>query len=129
MFSEAEHGFVREQLTRLLDHPYFAGKTRLRDFLRFVVERSLEGDLTGLKETLIGIKVYGRDPSYDPKESPIVRTEARRLRALLESYYASSEGAADPVVVQIPKGAYVASFDFRVASRIATDVPEQAAAP
>jgi hypothetical protein len=31
--------------------------------------------------------VFGRDPSFDPRHSSIVRTEARKLRARLAKYY------------------------------------------
>ena len=103
---------VRDQLEKLLSHPSFLSKKRLREFLNFVVTNSLSGDVSSLKESLIGVEVYGRDPSYNPKENPIVRTEARRLRRLLEEYYAT-DGLPDRVLIHVPKGSYVARFEFR----------------
>jgi hypothetical protein len=53
-----------------------------------------------------GVEVFGRKPGYDPKLDGIVRTEAIRLRARLEKYYAD-DGSRDPVVViELPKGGY-----------------------
>jgi hypothetical protein len=90
----------------------FSRNERLSRFLRLVVERHLEGRDRELKETVIGLEVFGRSPGYDPRQDSIVRTEAIRLRARLEKYY-SSEGRADPVIIQIPKGGYTAVFRIR----------------
>src|SRR5262249_26922437 len=59
-----------------------------------------------LKESLVAIEVFGRPPDYDPKQDPIVRTEASRLRARLSEYYLGG-GKDDPVVIEVPRGAYV----------------------
>ena len=72
----------------------------------------MSGDAQYLKETTIGVSVFGRAPDYDPKKDTIVRTQAWRLRAKLRDYYAL-EGAADPIVISIPKGHYTAVFTFR----------------
>src|SRR5262249_54657974 len=79
---------------------------RLSRFLRFLVERHLEGKDQEIKESLIGFEVFGRRPDYDPKLDSIVRTEAVRLRARLLEYYAG-EGARDTAVIEVPKGGYV----------------------
>src|SRR5262249_2576316 len=81
---------VRRQLTVILASPEFAQAERLGEFLRFVVETCLDGRGQQLKETVIGVEVYHRDPAYDPRTEPIVRTEARRLRAKLDEYYEAS---------------------------------------
>jgi len=106
---------IREQLARILASSEFAAAERLSDFLRFVVETCLAGQSGQLKETTIGVEVYRRDPGYDPRIEPIVRTEARRLRARLEEYYESA-GGADPVRIDLPKGGYVPRFEFRPVS-------------
>jgi tetratricopeptide (TPR) repeat protein len=78
----------------------------LSGFLRFVVERHIEGRSQELKESVIGIEVFGREPAYDTRADPVVRTEARRLRARLKEYY-DGPGAGDTLVIDLPKGAYV----------------------
>ncbi|HKE26830.1 MAG TPA: hypothetical protein VKB88_30970 [Bryobacteraceae bacterium] len=70
------------------------------------MERHLEGRHRELKESLIGIEVFGRKPDYDPQRDPIVRTEARRLRARLAEYYKDA-GRGAAVVIDLPKGGYV----------------------
>jgi tetratricopeptide (TPR) repeat protein len=103
---EAESGAVRRQLEQVLKSPGFARNERLSGFLRFVVERHLDGRSQELKESVIGIEVFGRAPTYDTKVDPVVRTEARRLRARLRDYY-GGPGAGDTFVIDLPKGGYV----------------------
>ena len=50
------------ELQRLLESPGFARNERMSRFLRFIVERHLEGRDGELKESLIGIEVFGRKP-------------------------------------------------------------------
>src|SRR5262245_59306324 len=105
---------VREQLERVLASPGFSRNERLSRFLQFVVERHLEGRDSELKESLIAVEVFGRNPGYDPKEDAIVRTEAMRLRERLGKYYAG-EGRGDPVIIELPKGGYTPVFRQPVA--------------
>jgi serine/threonine-protein kinase len=82
---------------------------RLSRFLRFVVEQHLEGKEAELKESLVGIEVFGRRPGYDPRQDSVVRTEAAKLRTRLAKYYAG-EGATDTIVIDLPKGGYSPVF-------------------
>lgn len=100
---------VREQLKRLLSSRSFADAERGSRFLRFVVDATLEGRTGEIKESVIGVEVLGRSPSFDPKTDPIVRVEAGRLRSRLNTYY-QNEGKADPVLISLPKGGYVPQF-------------------
>jgi TolB-like protein len=97
---------VRRQLDKVLASPGFARNERLSRFLRFVVERHMEGRDQELKESLIAIEVFGRSPGYDSKQDPVVRTEASRLRARLSEYYLA-DGKSDPMIIELPKGGYV----------------------
>jgi TolB-like protein/Tfp pilus assembly protein PilF len=106
---ESEAQAVRRQLQRVLDSTVFARTERLSRFLRFVVERHLDGHDDELKESVIAIEIFGRRPDYNPKYDPIVRTEARRLRAHLSKYYAT-DGKSDALVIELPKGGYVPEF-------------------
>ncbi|SRR6266851_2731845 len=104
---EAER--VRAQLDRILASAAFAEAERASNFLRFVVLCTLDGRGGEIKESVIGVEVLGRSPSFDPKIDPIVRVEAGRLRARLTSYY-QSEGKGDPILIALPKGSYVPEF-------------------
>jgi hypothetical protein len=74
---------VRRELDTILSSHGFVQSKRLTDFLRFVVERHLDGRDDELKETLLAVEVFGRKADYDPKQDSIVRTEAGRLRSKL----------------------------------------------
>ena len=115
---------VRTALARVLASPGFARNERLSHFLRFVVERHLEGRDGELKESVVGIEVFGRKPGFDPKLDSTVRSEAARLRARLLEYYAA-DGKADPLRIALPKGAYVPQFE----ALDAPSVPEWVAIP
>ena len=104
------------QLERVLGSDGFARNHRLSRFLRYVIEQSLEGRESELKESVIAVEVFGRNADYDPKLDSIVRTEAGRLRARLTEYY-SREGGTDPIVLELPKGGYVPLFHERDAAQ------------
>lgn len=108
---------ILDALARVEGSKLFATSKRLTELLRFVVETQLRGDTEGLKQTAIGIELYRRDPSYDPKLDGIVRTHARRLRERLGEYY-SSEGARDPVQISLPRGGYVPVFGRRAPTAV-----------
>ena len=106
---------VRAHLEKVLASRLFARSTRLCRFLRFSVEESLAGNGGRLKEQIIGMEVFDRRSDYDPRIDPIVRVEARRLRAKLKAYY-TSLGRADSIVIGLPKGAYLPFFKTRAAA-------------
>jgi TolB-like protein len=108
--SEAEQTAVREEMERILGSRALNGSDQLKRLLRLVVTRTLNGQSGLLKEYNLGLEVFQRPPDYDPKVDPIVRVQARRLRTKLDEYYAG-EGAEAQLVIRIPKGAYVPSFD------------------
>ncbi len=94
---------IRIVLERVLASGEFVTSAQLSRFLRYIVENGLprgDGLLPGgaglLKESVIGVAVFNRGPSYDPKTDPIVRVEARRLRARLDAYYENG-GSSDPI--------------------------------
>jgi TolB-like protein len=103
---------VQAALERVLASSAFTGSDQLKRFLRLVVERTLQGQPDQLKEYTLGVEVFERGAGYDPKLDPIVRVQARRLRLKLEEYY-GTEGAADPVLITLPKGGYVPVFEPR----------------
>src|SRR5579871_5966779 len=103
---------VRAALERVLASEVFSGSERLCQFLRFVVEQSICGQADSLKEWLLGVRVFGRGQSFDPRVDAIVRVEAGRLRTKLADYY-GTEGRNDRVLIQMRKGGYAPIFHER----------------
>jgi len=115
---------VSQALQRILASDPFQRSERLTHFLTYVVEKTLQGQSSDLKEYCIGVEVCGRKDSYDSRTDPVVRVEARRLRSAIDLYYAN-EGKDDAVQIKLPKGGYVPCFSFRKAA----DPPIEEAAP
>jgi len=103
---------VRLQLNRILASTAFADAERASRFLRYVVERKLEGRDGEIKESVVAVEVLGRNASFNSKSDPIVRVEAGRLRDRLSAYY-EAEGGADPILISLPKGRYIPEFTER----------------
>ena len=100
---------VRAALDRVLSSTVFANVGRLKRFLAFIVEQTVSGGGDKLKEFPIGIEVFEKPDSFDPRNDPIVRVQARRLRAKLAQYY-ETEGREEELWIELPKGSYVPSF-------------------
>jgi serine/threonine-protein kinase len=107
-----EDDAVREHLERILTSPTFQQGDRLKRFLKFIVLEAVAGRRHELKEYVIGVQVFGKEDSFDPRTDPIVRVQARRLRAKLVRYY-REEGRADEMVIELPKGGYAPVFKHR----------------
>jgi hypothetical protein len=103
---------IRAAVERIGASRAMSGCNRLMQLLNFVVASTLRGEAEHLKETTIGVAVFGRSPDYDPKVDTIVRSQAWRLRSKLRKYY-SSEGSNDPIVIDVPVGHYVPVFHAR----------------
>jgi TolB-like protein/Tfp pilus assembly protein PilF len=102
-------GDVKTQLTRVLQAPAFRNSITLSRFLQFIVEETLAGHETELKEYTIALKVLSKKQDFNPQVDPIIRIHAGRLRRALNEYYLV-EGKNDRLVISIPKGAYVPVF-------------------
>ena len=105
----ANSGAVLEAVDRIVASTGFVNSPRMTRFLRFVVEESVAGRGSALKEYVIGTRVFDKAESFDPAVDPTVRVEASKLRARLTHYY-ETEGQGDLVRIEIPKGGYSARF-------------------
>lgn len=123
---------IRRQLDRILSSKVFFSSLRSQAFLRYAVEKSLLSG-TAPKEYEIALEVFDRRSDYDPAVDATVRVEASRLRSRLREYY-DTDGRLDPILIDIPKGGYAATFASReleasVASRKRKDTADQEATP
>jgi tetratricopeptide (TPR) repeat protein len=100
---------VQEELARVLAAPAFVGALAHQRLLRHLVDLTLAGRTTELKESLLGIEVFQRPAqSFDPRRDSIVRVEARRLRDRLRQHYAN--GHHTPLMIILRSGSYVPQF-------------------
>ena len=100
---------VQSLLKRIGESPMFINSGRSRTFLQFVVSETLSGRSDQLKEFTLGVEVFDRDESFDPRIDAIVRVEATRVRSKLREYY-DILGSQDSIRIELPKGTYVPEF-------------------
>jgi len=105
---------VRDQLARIVAHPLFKHSKHYPAFLRHVVEQSLDGHESRLKERSIGVEVFGRDPDYDTNLDPVVRTSACEVRKRIAQYYLEP-GHESEIRIEMHSGSYVPDFRFPAA--------------
>ena len=103
------------QIDRLVNSHVLHGSESLCKLLRYLAEHALDHPGSSLKEYQIATEVFGRPPDFDPQSDSTIRVQAGRLRLKIAEYYAS-EGAEDPIQVEMPKGTYVVSFHRREGS-------------
>ena len=93
-----DRALIESQLKKILASGGFRQSRRRSELLRWSVDRVLNGDIEPVKEHQVGMAVFGKSESWDPRIDPIVRVEFNRVRQKLREYYAG-EGSNDPVVV------------------------------
>src|SRR5438876_6591408 len=97
---------IRAHLHRVMASAGFIGSESIRRMLDFTVEKTLAGESGQIKEYTLGLEVFRRKESFDPRTDAIVRVQARKLRERLLTYY-ESEGALECVRIEYRKGSYV----------------------
>jgi serine/threonine-protein kinase len=107
--SELSDAAVVRELEAIVSSGPFREAELLRRFLRYSVEQTLLGRGGELKEIRMGLEVFDRDSSFDPRLDPVVRMAARRLRSKLAEYYETA-GRHNALRIEMPKGGYAASF-------------------
>src|SRR5438477_7755661 len=105
---EATHA----QIQRILQSKAFRTSEIHRNLLSYLAEKSLSGTADGLKEYTVGLDVFSKPSSYDPRQESVVRMHMARLRQKLTEYY-RTEGIEDPIVVDVPKGGFTMTFEPR----------------
>jgi len=109
---------IHSELERILESPWLRESAALKALLRYVVEETLAGRQTGLKEYALGLAVFHRPGDYDPRNDAIVRVQASQLRKKLAAYY-EHEGRESALLIELPRGGYVPQFTPRDPSAIA----------
>ena len=112
---------IRAYLGELLASPQFAASGRRGQLLQYLVEHTLAGDADKVSEYAIGLDVFQKPSSFDPRIESVVRTEFSRLRQRLKDYYAD-EGRRDRIAIDFPPRTYAATFEFRDAAALAAPV-------
>ncbi len=103
---------LQTQIQRILQSKAFRTSEVQRNLLSYLAEKSITGTADNLKEYVVGLDVFGKPASYDPRQESTVRMHVGRLRQKLAEYY-RLEGMDDPVMVDLPKGGFKLTFEPR----------------
>ncbi len=102
----------RAQVERILQSKLFRTSEVLCHLFLYLANKSIEGAAEDLKEYTIGLDALGKPTSFDPRSESVVRMHTARMRQKLSEYY-RTEGADDPIVVEMPKGGFRVTFELR----------------
>lgn len=105
---EATHA----QIQRILQSKAFRTSEIHRNLLSYLADKSISGTADGLKEYTVGLDVFAKPDSYDPRQESTVRMHVARLRQKLAEYY-RTEGLEDAILVELPKGGFKLTFEPR----------------
>ena len=118
-----------ELLLRVVNSNELKRSLRLRELLLYLGKRSLKSNVASIREQEIGAAVFGRPDDYDTGIDNIVRVNVSELRKRLAHYF-QEEGAAEPIIIEIPRGGYFPVFLSRsVAIDNKTQEPDPAPEP
>jgi hypothetical protein len=106
---EVRHEQILEHLQQVLSHSLFRNSRRYAAVLRYIVERTLHGNESQLKERTIGIEVFGRAPDYDTANDHVVRSAMSEVRRRLGQYYRES-GSESELRIELQPGSYIPHF-------------------
>jgi TolB-like protein/Flp pilus assembly protein TadD len=103
---------VIQALDKILASQHFHNAESQKAFLRYVVNETLAGRGDQLKEYTIGLEVFQRKDSYDPRYDNTVRLKAQKLRWSLAKYY-ETEGKDEQVSIGFRSRGYQPVFSWR----------------
>jgi len=104
--TESDLKAFQQHLEEVLSGEAFRGSLRSGQFLRYVINQSVNGHCDELKERLIGVELFGRSTSYDTGEDAIVRVTASDVRRRLLQHYGAN-GTASEFRIRLPLGSYI----------------------
>jgi len=93
------------EVGRIVNSEVLRGSESLCHLLEYLANHSVGERSGSVKEHQIATEVFGRTAGFDRRIDSTVRVQTSRLRAKLGEYYAGP-GMQDPVIVDIPRGAY-----------------------
>ena len=114
----------RELVSRVVASSVICKSARLRDLFLYLCNRVLDDSVDDIHELELGYKVFGRPEHYDTAADNIVRVHASLLRKRLADYF-QTEGASEPLIIEIPKGNYAPIFRTRDLIPAVSALPDQ----
>jgi len=105
-----------ELLERVVNSRELKRALRLRELLDYIGKQSQSSPSHTIREQEIGAAVFGRPEDYDTSLDNIVRVNVSELRKRLAHFF-QDEGAAESIIIEIPRGGYLPVFLARAVER------------
>ena len=74
---------LHSQIQRILQSKAFRTSEVQRNLLSYLADKSISGTADALKEYVVGLDVFAKPASYDPRQESTVRMHVARLRQKL----------------------------------------------
>jgi len=116
----------RDLIERVSNADALQNSRRLRELLVFLCDWSANHPGEAPTEEQVGVAVFGRTPGFDTGADSIVRVQISCLRRKVKEYF-RAEGAAEPIVLDLPTRSYAPVFRPRQESQARPDDPLPAA--
>src|ERR1700745_642076 len=127
--TESDLKAFQQHLEEVLCGEAFRGSHRSGQFLRYVINQSINGHCDELKERLIGVELFGRSPSYDTGEDAIVRVTASDVRKRLSHFYLIEPESSSDLRIRLPVGSYIPEFHRYIQEIASSKIEATAAVP
>src|ERR1700684_1021722 len=102
--SESLDQAIREHVESVATSPILASSPRRAQLLRYLCTRAMGGHGDQVNEYAIGLDLFEKPSSFDPRIDSIVRTEMGRLRQKLKEFYATAPPSA--IRIELPLRSY-----------------------
>ena len=103
-----------QQVERMFESDWFKRvRQEARGLLLFIVGKKLLGRQSDIKQSTIGVHVYGKPADHDWSQDSTVRVAAASLRERLKQYY-KDDGQDDAIEISIPTGTFVPEIRDRL---------------
>jgi hypothetical protein len=116
---------IDHELKLILNSPHFRTSKRSQQFLSYVVQYRLDGNLEPLKERTIGTELFKRPAGYATGDDAVVRVQAGEVRRRLHLYYQEPHEDSQ-VLIDLPLGSYAPEFHWRAFHAEPLPAPESA---
>lgn len=100
---------ILDQLERIFSSVFFCRANQMQKFLNYIVLKTMRGETQQIKQYSIAVEGLCFPDDFNPDSNPVVRILCGRVRKRLRDYYVNN--ADDPLIISIPKGAYIAEFN------------------
>jgi hypothetical protein len=123
-WNEQEIAAIRRYVDELLQGAVFRGSHRSQRFLRYIIAKTLSGEVESLRERTIGVELFRRESTYDTGQDAIVRVTATEVRKRLLQHY-GRYGDTSAFHISLPAGSYLPEIEVQASPKEPTETAMQ----